>query len=346
MGKGTCSDKKNSEAEDIRKRLAQWTRQYIALEKGEDVILARGIEDIKQNPIRIARLLYSAKNSLDVLIGEIEELHRNLNGLREDKRTLWEKIFGKGGQVEKLEERINTLKLNIEDVERERDELKRENSDLVWVREQIALMEKSEEARDKHATYNMKDSRPKDFNIAPEFSKVGRQIYGICNKLFRYWQGHLLDNRAQGIAQIYSELSRVIIWDFWHSSAKENAIGDAESPEAITAMVNVILGNLQINKESIELIAVRNQVEDLVKKGRRVIANIVCTEAPGELFLETKGTPFDKDKHEAMPSCGEDGEVQSTVYPGYRVADVVLSKPIVFTAIASTEKDRQVDPEA
>jgi FtsZ-binding cell division protein ZapB len=67
-----------------------------------------------------------------------------------------------------------------------------------------------------------------------------------------------------------------------------------------------------------------SQAIELVRK----MAN---TEPPGELWVEKEDVGFDPDKHEALKGYGEEGRVQLTVYPGYRVDNRVLEKPVVLT---------------
>jgi len=315
----------SQQVEAIIQKVTQFCETYIIVDKNNSPHFnENGINLIKSpDQHEIAEILYHAKSTLNFLSNENQQLQTEL---KNDKKSWKEKIFGKDNEVKKLEVEIKSFQSSLKKAEEERDQFREERNyfSILW-EEQPALIKKSEEKRDKHATYDMTDSRPKGFIIAPKFSKIGKEFYGLCNTLFQYCQGDFKNNRSQGIAHIYSVLSTRIILELWDliKQNKDLPINTTDS----------ILSDLKITEQS-EVIKLRTQIDSLVKKGHHILKDIANTEPQGELFLEDRGVQFDSEKHNVMPSCKEEGRIEKTVYPGYRELDIILSKPIVFTISA------------
>ncbi|MCP4654923.1 MAG: coiled-coil domain-containing protein 22 [bacterium] len=73
------------------------------------------------------------------------------------------------------------------------------------------------------------------------------------------------------------------------------------------------------------------QIEALFAKGAELVAEVLHTEPPGELWMDEVGVLFDADRHQVELGCEEAGTIRWTSYPGYRHGDRVLCKAVVFT---------------
>ncbi len=107
-----------------------------------------------------------------------------------------------------------------------------------------------------------------------------------------------------GVPESEEERLRAVARKLWHLlGIEEAALGDSSGP----------------------------QVEALFGKGAELVAEVLHTDPPGELWIDEAGEPFDADRHQVELGCEEAGTVRWTSYPGYRHGDRVLCKAVVFT---------------
>lgn len=77
-------------------------------------------------------------------------------------------------------------------------------------------------------------------------------------------------------------------------------------------------------------------VQDAAFHGFELLRRIVISTAPsqpGILIFAAKGVPYSLDEHESWPGSSEDdgSRIALTIYPGYRVGQVLYRRPLVTT---------------
>lgn len=128
----------------------------------------------------------------------------------------------------------------------------------------------------------------------------------------------------------------------------EGSWTEEDFTKAIKDINNSIYSALGMPEEDRIPEALRNDLENLVRKGLELVKKIASADPPGVLWTEKKGIPFKSDRHEAMLGCEEGGKILLTIYPGYLVSDRVFEKALVFTvpeeeAESADEKSERKD---
>ncbi|OKH41613.1 hypothetical protein NIES2101_34050 [Calothrix sp. HK-06] len=111
----------------------------------------------------------------------------------------------------------------------------------------------------------------------------------------------------------------------------EDGWSDQQYTQVIKNISLFIYSELGMSEEFLIPEAIRNETENLVKKGLELVKKIASADPPGVLWVEKEGTVFNSDRHEAMLGCEESGIILFTVYPGYLVGSRVFDKAVVYT---------------
>lgn len=343
------SDKKNKSNQaktqnnaDIHSFI-RWIRNNIYLEDGKYQVKDKAKDQISEtrnekitNPLV---MLYELVQHIDYLNSEIARYKKEI----ENSSSWWEKNFGtKDKELNQLKYKQQELKSRIESLSKELKKLTIERDDYKSgcddydKKFQKLLGEKSNERLDKNKHYKMTDSRPLSFQIREHFEKLGKSLYRRSNEIIAHVKSKeiISNERHQTIANISVIFSERILLEYWELLKSSQNFQEEDTSEIITNITNFIFSDLGIDKDYPDINQIRQKVDNLVRKGRLLLRDICQTDPPGEIFeieIEEENIKFNSDEHQAMTSCKSEGKVQFTVFPGYRVNDVIHKVPIVFT---------------
>lgn len=85
----------------------------------------------------------------------------------------------------------------------------------------------------------------------------------------------------------------------------------------------------------------------MVKKGLKLVKEIVNDDPPGHFLIASQGETFNPENHEPVPGCEPSGQIVYTTYPGYCVNNRIIGESLkasVFTEPDKQPEDQEEQP--
>ena len=243
---------------------------------------------------------------------------------------------------QELKEKVYLLNQKIQSQEILINELKRQNEKLRESKSSL-LSKLSDRDRDTSNTITSDESRPQRDVLTEKFIQLKTQeITSVGHEIFNHLSqinSDLKVNRKREIAKIKYVFSQQIFDKGSQCFTGDNSIGEDKFPQVVEDFTTSILTDLQITEAAKFPEPIPTNLKNLVKKGLKLVKEIVNDDPPGHFLIASQGETFNPENHEPVPGCEPSGQIVYTTYPGYCVNNRIIGESL--KASVFTEPDKQ-----
>ena len=245
--------------------------------------------------------------------------------------------------VDLLKKKIQSQEILINELENENQELRESKSSL--------LSKLSDRDRDTSNTITSDESRPQRDVLTENFIQLKTQeITSVGHEIFNHLSqinSDLKVNRKREIAKIKYVFSQQIFDKGSQCFTGDNSIGEDKFPQVVEDFTTSILTDLQITEAAKFPEPIPTNLKNLVKKGLKLVKEIVNDDPPGHFLIASQGETFNPENHEPVPGCEPSGQIVYTTYPGYCVNNRIIGESLkasVFTEPDKQPEDQEEQP--
>ncbi len=277
---------------------------------------------LRQNIYWISQYLNSALKLINSLENDNKNLEKLNSAQQENSNKLLQENDRLTNENQRILEEYNALAQVYNQQSQEIDEIKKQLKELSIERgELISNMVKLQRNREMTTDLGEED-RPQNHLLVQSYRAFEEQdLHFVSSTIFNYGLRSnlfLRENRAIEIAKIKSILSRMIL---------VKGIEIFTQNAAFTTIRNMLNQELKIMSGAPQEIMV---TDNLIEKGLDLVSKIATADPPGQLWVE-EGILFNPACHKPVIGCEARGNIEFTVYPGYRVGSHIFEKAHVFT---------------
>jgi hypothetical protein len=251
---------------------------------------------------------------------------------------------------QELKETVYLLNQKIQSQEILINELKRQNEKLRESKSSL-LSKLSDRDRDTSNTITSDESRPQRDVLTENFIQLKTQeITSVGHEIFNHLSqinSDLKVNRKREIAKIKYVFSQQIFDKGSQCFTGDNSIGEDKFPQVVEDFTTSILTDLQITEAAKFPEPIPTILKNLVKKGLKLVKEIVNDDPPGHFLIASQGETFNPENHEPVPGCEPSGQIVYTTYPGYWVNNRIIGESLkasVFTEPDKQPEDQEEQP--
>ena len=247
---------------------------------------------------------------------------------------------------------VEWQKINQENQKKQRriDELERENQELRESKSSL-LSKLSDRDRDTSNTITSDESRPQRDVLTENFIQLKTQeITSFGHEIFNHLSqinSDLKAHRKREISKIKHVFSKHIFDKGSQYFTDNNSIGEDKFPQVVEDFTTSILTDLQITEAAKFPEPIPTNLKNLVKKGLKLVKEIVNDDPPGHFLIASQGETFNPENHEPVPGCEPSGQIVYTTYPGYCVNNRIIGESLkasVFTEPDKQPEDQEEQP--
>lgn len=251
---------------------------------------------------------------------------------------------------QELNEKVDLLNKTIQRQQIRINELENENEKLRKLKSSL-LSKLSDRDRDTSNTITSDESRPQRDVLTENFIQLKTQeITSVGHEIFNHLSqinSDLKVNRKREIAKIKYVFSQQIFDKGSQCFTGDNSIGEDKFPQVVEDFTTSILTDLQITEAAKFPEPIPTILKNLVKKGLKLVKEIVNDDPPGHFLIASQGETFNPENHEPVPGCEPSGQIVYTTYPGYWVNNRIIGESLkasVFTEPDKQPEDQEEQP--
>ena len=251
---------------------------------------------------------------------------------------------------QELNEKVDLLNKTIQSQQIRINELENENEKLRKLKSSL-LSKLSDRDRDTSNTITSDESRPQRDVLTENFIQLKTQeITSVGHEIFNHLSqinSDLKVNRKREIAKIKYVFSQQIFDKGSQCFTGDNSIGEDKFPQVVEDFTTSILTDLQITEAAKFPEPIPTNLKNLVKKGLKLVKEIVNDDPPGHFLIASQGETFNPENHEPVPGCEPSGQIVYTTYPGYCVNNRIIGESLkasVFTEPDKQPEDQEEQP--
>ena len=251
---------------------------------------------------------------------------------------------------QELNEKVDLLNKTIQRQQIRINELENENEKLRKLKSSL-LSKLSDRDRDTSNTITSDESRPQRDVLTENFIQLKTQeITSVGHEIFNHLSqinSDLKVNRKREIAKIKYVFSQQIFDKGSQCFTGDNSIGEDKFPQVVEDFTTSILTDLQITEAAKFPEPIPTNLKNLVKKGLKLVKEIVNDDPPGHFLIASQGETFNPENHEPVPGCEPSGQIVYTTYPGYCVNNRIIGESLkasVFTEPDKQPEDQEEQP--